>query len=456
MGLTLGLVAHPGPAPAQVFNPETFTLGNGLQVVVLPDHRAPVVHQMVWYKVGAADEPPGKTGLAHLLEHLMFKGTKSIPPGEFSRRIARNGGQDNAFTGDDYTAYYQSIARDRLELVMGMEADRMAHLRLSEDDFQTEREVVREERRQRTDTDPSALLGERLGQILWGTHPYHNPVIGWDDDLTRLTRADALDFYAHYYAPNNAVLIIAGDVDVARVRALAEKTFGAVAARPTPERRRPGTLPPAADVVVTMHHPQVHQPELSRLYVAPSRSADPQGFAPALAVLADLLGGGSTSRLYRALVVDQPLAVSVAAWYRTDALDFGTFTLGAVPHEGVETTALARALDDQIQRLLNEGVSDDEVARARHRLTAGLIYARDSLSEGARVLGSALSTGGSIDTVETWPDRIRAVTPDQVMAAARAVLGQRDHAVTGLLLPAVAALAPSPSASEPPASGDRP
>ncbi|WP_242390460.1 M16 family metallopeptidase [Pararhodospirillum photometricum] len=430
----LGLSDAPR-AQAQVFNPETFTLANGMRVVVLPDHRMPVVHHMVWYKVGAADEPQGKSGLAHLLEHLMFKGTDSVPPGEFSRRVARNGGQDNAFTGDDYTAYHQSIARDRLALVMGLEADRMAHLRLSEEDFQTERTVVREERRQRTDTEPSALLFERMGQALWGTHPYRNPIIGWEEELMALTRADALAFYERHYAPNNAILVVAGDITAAELKPLAEQTYGQVSARPTPPRGRPGSLPPPAEARVTVRHAQVHQSLLLRQYVAPSESADPEHLSAALSVLSTLLGEGATSRLYRSLVVEQKLAVSAGAGYHGDALDYGSVSLSAVPAEGVTLETLEHALDAELARLLQDGVGEEEVARARHRLTAGLVYARDSLSEGAQVFGTALTTGGSIEQVETWPQRIKAVTPEQVLAAARTVLGHKDRAVTGYLLP---------------------
>ncbi|WP_413204879.1 M16 family metallopeptidase [Rhodospirillum sp. A1_3_36] len=423
------------PASAQVFEPESFTLDNGLEVVVIPNHRVPVVHQMVWYKVGAADEPAGESGIAHLLEHLMFKGTDKIPPGEFSKIIARNGGQDNAFTSDDYTAYYESIAKDRLPMVMEMEADRMANLRMSEQDFLTERDVVREERRSRTDNEPSALLGERVGQALWVNHPYKNPVIGWENELMALTRQEALDFYDRFYAPNNAILVVSGDITAAELKPLAEATYGKLPRRDTPPRNRPRDLPPAAETVITMAHPHVSQPSFSRQYIAPSNNLDPDGLSDALQVLEELLGGGATSRLYKSLVIDQKLAVSAGDWYRSDAVDWGVFGLYASPRDGVEIDTVIAAVDAEVAKLLKDGVTDEEVEKAKHRLTAGLVYARDSLSEGARVLGSVLATGGSIADVEDWPNRIKAVTPEQVMAAARAVLAHRDRSVTGILLP---------------------
>ncbi|MBK1664470.1 peptidase M16 [Rhodospirillum rubrum] len=437
--IVLVVLGLPALARAQVFNPETFTLQNGMEVVVIPNHRVPVVHHMVWYKIGAADEPAGKSGLAHLLEHLMFKGTPTIPPGEFSKIVARNGGQDNAFTSSDFTAYFQSIAKDRLPMVMEMEADRMANLRLSEEDFQTEREVVREERRSRTDNEPGELLSERIGQALWGTHPYKNPIIGWEPELMALTRADALAFYDRYYAPNNAILVVAGDITAAELKPLAERTYGALPRRDTPQRaslRDPlRALPPPAETVITMHHAQVAQPSFSRRYVAPSAAFDPQGMADALEVLDEILGGGSSGRLYKHLVIERGMAVSAGSWYRGEALDWGSFGLYASPRDGVTMADLVAAVDAEVASLLDQGVKAAEVDDAKRRLTAGLVYARDSLSEGARALGEALTTGSSVAQVESWPERIKAVTPEQVSAAARAVLGRRDRSVTGFLLP---------------------
>lgn len=433
----LAVVALSGRvAFAQVFEPETFILDNGMKVVVLPDHRSPVVHHMVWYKVGSADEQVGKSGLAHLLEHMMFKGTPTVPSGEFSKIVARNGGNDNAFTSENYTAYHQTIARDRLPMVMEMEADRMVNLLFSEEDFQTERSVVQEERRARTDTEPSAILLEKMKKALWGTYPYANPTIGWGDELSALTRDDALAFYRRFYGPDNAILVVAGDITAKDLKPLAIRTYGRIPPmKALPDRSRPSELTAERDSTITLVHPQVRQASVSRLYVAPALSNDPHAHAYPLQVLADVLGGGSTSRLYRSLVVDQKLAVSAGAWYSADALDYGVFGLYAVPREGVSIETLNGALDKEISKILDDGVTDGELARAVHRLTAGLVYARDSLSEGAQTMGVALTTGSSAEVVEAWPQRIKAVTSQQVQGAAFAVLGDYRGRVTGILLP---------------------
>lgn len=425
------------PAQAQVFNPVTKTLQNGLEVVVVENHRAPIVSHMVWYRVGAADETAGKSGIAHFLEHLMFKGTPEIPPGEFSKIIARNGGRDNAFTSSDYTAYFQNIAADRLELVMKMEADRMRNLTLAESDVKSELEVVKEERRSRTDNDPAALMQERLEAALFLNHPYRRPVIGWPDEIDGLTRTDALEFYKRWYAPNNAILVVAGDVDPAKVIALAETYYGPLKPEQLPARIRAVEPPQAGARQITLADPRVKQPSWTRLYVAPSQhSAIDKTQPQALEVLAEILSGGATSRLYKALVVDQGLAASAHAWYDSGALDQTTFGFAASPRPGISMDKLQAAMKAEIALLLRTGVSDDEVRRAKGRLKAEVVYARDSLHTAARVLGEALTTGQSVTDVEDWPNRIAAITPDQVNATARAVLTE-NASVTGLLLPAV-------------------
>ncbi|MBB4267153.1 M16 family metallopeptidase [Roseospira visakhapatnamensis] len=430
VALTAGTRAH-----AQAFDPQVLTLDNGLQVVLVSNHRVPMVTHMVWYKVGAADEPPGKSGLAHLLEHLMFKGTETIPPGEFSRIIARNGGRDNAFTSSDFTGYYQTIARDRLDLVMEMEADRMANLRLTEDDVLTERAVVVEERLSRTENEPAALLSERLDQALWSVHPYKNPIIGWSHELQALTREDALAFYRHFYAPHNAVVVVVGDVTMAELRPLAERTYGQVPAAETPvERARVRDLPPPVDVTLTMRHPQVGQASWWRRGIAPSRTVGETTLYPALQVLAELLGGGPVSRLYESLVVEQGVAVSAAAYYNGRAVDFGTFTLSATPAAGVTPAQVGAAVDAEITRLLETGVTDDEIAGAKRRLRASVVYARDNTFGTARILGAALTTGATVEDIEAWPEQIAAVTADEVMRAARVVFGPVSTA-TAILLP---------------------
>jgi zinc protease len=428
------LVARPGDAPARVFDPETFTLDNGLQVVVVTNRRAPIVTHMVWYKVGAADEAPGESGLAHFLEHLMFKGTDSLGPGEFSKIIAANGGTENAFTSWDYTAYYQTVARDRLEIVMKHEADRMANLKLTKEVVDPERDVVLEERRSRIDNDPGSRLWEVVRAAQYLNHPYRRPIIGWEHEIRGLTTEGALAFYRRWYAPNNAILIVAGDVTAAEVRPLAEKYYGVIPAGDIPERRRVEEPPQNAARSVALESPRVRQPSLAISYLAPSESRGERRHAYPLQVLDAIMGSGTTSRLYRALVVEQGLAASAGSGYGSDSLDLTTFSFNASPRVGVEMDTLEAALRAEIQRLLDEGVSAEEVAKAKRRLAASAVFARDSLSTGARIFGTALTTGQSVEQVEVWPERIEAVTAEQVNEAARAVL-RETSSVTARLLP---------------------
>jgi zinc protease len=431
--VTMSMAATPA-ARAVVFDPKTFTLGNGLQVVVIENHRAPIAIQMLWYRVGAADEPPGKSGIAHFLEHLLFKGTPSVPPGEFSKIVARNGGQDNAFTSHDYTAYFQRVARDKLELVMRLESDRMANLTLTDAEVLPERDVVLEERRSRTGNNPGAQLYEQTRAALYLRHPYRDPVIGWPDEIAKLTTADALAFYRRHYTPDNAILIIAGDVTVDQVRPLAEKYYGPVPRRAAPARARLTEPAPQAARRVILKSAQVRQPSWARRYLAPNYRAPEPRRSEALQVLAEILGGGATSRLYRALVVEQRAAASAGAWYSGDQLDLGEFAVSASPLPGGDVATLEKAMLAQIDRLIADGVTADEVARAKKSLLSGAIYVRDGLRAGPSIFGRALTTGRSIDHVESWPDRIATVTLEDVNAAARAVFVDK-RSVTSVLLP---------------------
>ncbi|MGE5504929.1 MAG: M16 family metallopeptidase [Actinomycetota bacterium] len=434
MGLCVAALVAARPVAAQVFNPETFTLANGMQVVVIPNHRAPIVTHMVWYRVGAADEVPGKSGLAHLLEHLMFKGTPTIPPGEFSKIVARNGGRDNAFTTADYTGYFQNIAVDRLELVMKMEADRMRNLTLDEQNFTTEKAVVIEERRSRTDNNPGATLHEQMEAALFLNSPYHRPVIGWLSEIEGLSRDDAIAFYKRWYAPNNAILVVAGDVDAEVVRPLAEKYYGPIPAGEIAPRNRLKEPPPVAARTVVLKDGRVRQPSWNRLYLAPSYMAGDKALAYPLQVLAEVVGGGATSRLYRSLVVEQGLAAAAGTAYDPTAVDLSTFTVAVTPRPGVAMDRLEAAVDKELRAIAAGAIRAEEVERAKSRLRANVTYARDSLHTGARVLGEALATGQKVDDVESWPTRIGEVTPDEVARAAREVLDTR-RSVTGILLP---------------------
>ncbi len=432
-----------GPASAKVFSPTTFKLANGLEVVVIEDHLAPVVTQMVWYRTGAADEDAGHSGIAHFLEHLMFKGTPTVGPGEFSKIVARNGGEDNAFTFYDYTAYFQTIAADRLDLIMKLEADRMQNLSLSDDQVYPERDVIVEERRQRIDSSPEARLVEAMRYSLLTNSPYGRPAIGWEQEMEALTTADAVAWYKKWYTPSNATLIVVGDVKPDDVKALADKYYGPIPARPVPERLRPQIAPlTGAERRITLRDANIHQPAFVRMYVAPNYSAKTRNQALALEVFDEIFGTGTTSRLYQTLAVKMKVATGASSSYDDTALDPIAYDISANPAPGKDIAEVEKAVDLVIQTLLKGGVTDSEVSDAKTRLQAQAILARDSLDGPAHSIGEALSTGQTIDDVENWPDNIGAVTTDEVNAAMRAVLGPDGASVTGWLLPSQGTKAP--------------
>jgi len=420
---------------AAVCNPKTFTLANGLQVVVIEAHRLPVVRQIVFYRVGGSDDPPGKSGLAHYLEHLMFKGTKVMQPGEFSKIVARNGGRDNAFTSADTTAYYQTVSRDRLELVMRMEADRMANLRIAPEEAVPELKVVVEERRSRVDNRPASQLDEHVAAALFMNHPYRVPIIGWQHELEKLTVEDARAFYKDHYAPNNAILVIAGDVTLDEVRPLAEKYYGIIAPNPSIQPRvRLAEPPQRAARRVSMSSDRVREPRFSRDYLAPSHVTGETTHAYALELLSVILGGGTTSRLYRSMVIEKKIALGVDTYYDADQFGPAVFGFALRPRAGTALDVAEAALDAEIRTLMENGVTVEELADAKKRMLASAIFARDSLRRGAVSIGVALTTGQTIDDVESWPDRIMAVTLEQINTAARHVL-RSERSVTSLLLP---------------------
>ena len=429
----------------------TFSLDNGLEVVVIEDHRAPVVVQMIWYRAGAADEAPGTSGVAHFLEHLMFKGTDKIPPNAFSALIEAQGGDDNAFTSWDYTSYFQRIAADRLELVMEMEADRMRNLRMTEDDVTTERQVILEERAQRTDSDPGSLLTEQMRAAQYLNHRYGMPIIGWRQEMEGLSHDDALAWYSKYYAPNNAILIIAGDVTPDQVRALAEKHYGPIApSEGIVPRHRPQEPPQLAERRLTLADERVSNPYVFRTYLAPERDSGAQEEAAALTILAALLGGdGQTSHLARALQFDSQVAVYSAAFYDGSSIDDGTFGLIVVPAPGVPLADAEAAMDAAVADFVARGPDPAAFERIKTQIRAGEIYARDDVHGLARVYGEELAIGLSIQDVQDWDDILGAVTIEDVQAAARKVL-DRNHAVTGwLVLPEeTSGLAPAETPEE--------
>lgn len=429
--------AHDG---AKATGPDvtTFTLDNGLQVVVIPDRRAPVVTHMIWYKAGSADETPGVSGIAHFLEHLMFKGTEKHPAGEFSHQVAELGGQENAFTSYDYTSYFQRVAREHLKTVMAFEADRMTGLVLTDDVVDPERDVVLEERRSRVDGDPSSQLGEAVAASLYMNHPYGTPIIGWEHEIAKLDRHDAIRFYDRFYTPNNAILVVAGDVSETEVREAAEDTYGKVARRADVGARfRPREPEPRAARRVALSDPRVTQPSVQRSYLSPSYETGEGDRPYALDLLSQIMGGGTTSRLYKALVVEQGIAANAGCWYQGDALDDGRFVVYAVPRGDTPLGELESAIDKEIARMASEGPGEAELQRAKTRLVADTIYAQDSQATLARIYGSSLATGGTIEDVAAWPSRIRAVTADAVRDAARETLDRR-RSVTGELLHAAA------------------
>lgn len=414
------LAASAQQAPAATgWAPETFQLANGMQVVVLPDHRAPVVTHMIWYKVGSADEVKGKSGLAHFLEHLMFKATDEIPAGEYSKIVARNGGQDNAQTSLDYTTYFFRIAKDRLPRMMHMEADRMVHLKLGEDEVKSELQVVKEERRQNVDSSPGSLLYEKVNAQLYAGHPYAVPVIGRMAEVDKLKRADAVNWYNTWYGPENAILVVAGDMTAAELKPLAEQVYGVIKPKGNLHTRtRPPVTPLAASTEVSLADPKVRQPDWSRHWLGVAEG-DPR--EEALEVGLQVLGGGRTSRLNRELVEKQAIAIS--AYADSDArFARGTIIVGASPAPGHSLGEMKPAVEAVLARFLDEGPTPQELARAKSNIAASAIYARDSQMAMANWYGSQLVIGQSVDRILHWDDRIRAVTAEQVKAAMNAYM----------------------------------
>jgi zinc protease len=415
--------------------PATFTLNNGLQVVVIPDRRTPVVTQMIWYKVGSADETPGKSGLAHFLEHLMFKGTAEHPAGEFSQLIARIGGNENAFTSSDYTAYFQRVPRDQLATMMEFEADRMTGLILKDENVLPERDVVLEEYNMRVGNSPDARLTEQIMAALYLNHPYGRPTIGWRQEIEKLNREDALAFYKRFYAPNNAILVIAGDVEPKEIRPMVERAFGEIPAQPAipAQRIRPQEPAPAAPRTVTLSDPRVEQTSVRRYYLVPSASTAAAGESPALDVLAQLMGSGANSYLYRALVIDRQLAVSAGAGYQGTSLDATQFMISVSPKPGVEFPQIEQVIDGVIADIGQNPIRAEDLERVKTQLIAEAIYAQDNQATLARWYGGALTSGLSVDDIRSWPDRIRAVTAEQVRDAAQKWLDKK-RSVTGYLI----------------------
>ncbi|MES2665280.1 MAG: pitrilysin family protein [Pseudomonadota bacterium] len=436
LGLICAVLSAP-PALANTTLADTvteFTLPNGLQAVVIEDHRSSAVTQMLWYRVGSADEDRGNSGIAHFLEHLMFKGTDTLAPGEFSATVEAVGGTDNAFTSYDYTAYFQRVSADNLPLMMQMESDRMRNLKLPEADVLTERDVILEERNQRTDSSPGALLSEQMRAAQFMNTPYGTPIIGWRHEIAQLSRQDALDHYSRYYAPNNAILVVAGDVTPDQVKALAEKYYGPLAPSDGLKPRiRPQEPAQLAERRITLADARVSEPYLTRTYLAPERNSGDQSKAAALSMLAALLGGSNTtSVLARKLQFDSQTATYASAYYDGGSIDDATFGFVIVPQPGVSLAEAEAAMDKVLADFLADGPDPAAFDRIKRQIRASTIYERDNTDGLARDYGEALAVGLTVADVQGWPDALAAVTIPDVMAAAREVLN-RNNAVTGWL-----------------------
>jgi len=426
-----------------------FKLDNGIQVIVVPDHRAPVVTHYVWYRVGSADEPAGTSGIAHFLEHLMFKSTDKIASGAFSKIIAKLGGQDNAFTNYDVTGYYQRIAKDRLKTVMDMEADRMVNLRLTEKEVATEREVILEERRSRTDNSPSAILSEQMSTALYQNHPYRIPIIGWMHEMATLSREDALSFYKRFYAPNNAIVVVAGDVSVDEVKNLAQAAYGSLKPNPDIKQRvRPQEPPHRAARRVELKDPRAGNASVRRFYLTPGIATAAPGEAEALYLLMKIAANGSTSRLYQQLVSEEKIASSAGGWYSGSGLDSGSIGIYAVAAEGVDLGKVEASMDRVLHELREKGVTASELDRAKKAFIAEFVYESDSQSALARRYAEGALLGQTIAQVNNWPTAIASVTADDIARVAAKHLDIRNS-VTGTLIPvpsepeSTAALKPS-------------
>ena len=406
-------------ASAQIFEGK---LDNGLRVIVKPDSRAPVVVTMVWYKVGSMDEPSGYSGVAHVLEHMLFKGTKAVPAGEFSRTIAEAGGRDNAFTSRDYTGYFQTLHKSQLGLAMRLEADRMVNALLLPEEFEKEIRVVMEERRWRTDDRPRSLLYEQLNATVFKAHPYRQPVIGWMDDLQNMTVADARAFYERWYAPNNATLVIVGDVQPADVMKLARQHFGPLNAKKLPERRiteEPRQLGPQQ---ITVRAP-AELPYVLMAYRAPALREPDKDWEPyALEMLANVLDGNEAARLNRSLVRTERIASSANAGYDGVARGPGLFILSGIPTPGKTAQELEGALRREVEKLVKEGVTEEELQRVKSQAVASHVYERDSMFFQARQIGAVEMAGLSYKAIDRFLEGLKAVTAEQVVEVARKYL----------------------------------
>ncbi|WP_374656536.1 M16 family metallopeptidase [Dongia sp.] len=437
LSFSLSLLAA-NPAGAELFEAKTYTLKNGMEVVVLPRHLAPVVFQVVVYKVGAADGDKAKNGIAHFLEHLMFKATRKMAAGQFSQDVDKVGGTDNAFTNQDMTAYHQEFAAEHLPQFMAAEADRMVNLQLDDGVVLPERDVILNERGQTVESDPGSRIAEAMNAAVFQNHPYGLPIIGWRHEMEQYSTEDALGFYRRWYAPNNAILVVAGDVEPDAVRDLAERNFGPLPARAIPERDRLMEPPPEAPRRLSLASPEVEHPAVWRRYLTESYRTAALGedkAAPyALSLLSEIMGGGAVGRLYRQMVIKDGVAISAGARFNGDPRDYGSFTFYASPRDPADLPKAEQAIDAEIARLLEDGITEEELAAAKKRLLMDAAKSRDSLNGPALLVAEALASGETMADIQAWPERIEAVKVADVMLAAREIF-RTENSVTSTLLP---------------------
>jgi zinc protease len=429
--LMLGSVS----AQAQVFNPETTTLKNGLQIVVLPNHRAPVVTQMIWVKAGAMDDPWGRSGIAHFCEHLSFKGTSTHPEGDYSKIISHMGGEENAFTSNDYTAFYATVGKEHLSEIMALESDRLAHLQIKDSQVTTERQVILKEREQRTENDPVSAFFENVNAVMYPNHPYQRPTIGWRNEMEILDRNDAEAFIKAHYSPDNLIVVISGDVTLAEIKDTATKYYGALIQRPVAARYTGKAAPLQASVRIEKTSPLVREIIWSRhRVVAPAR---PETIADSDALLAleKIFGDERTGRLYRRLVVKDKIASSAGISYEPNGIGPQRFSIIATPMPGVDLKKIDAAIDDEIAKLNAKGVTPEEVANAKQSLEISAVYERDSIMGPAMLVGSALATGLDLKTIESWPARMNTLTKEKIDTAAKNVFAADSSWVTAVLKP---------------------
>ncbi len=431
-GMSAVWLAFAVPAEAKLFDMQEFYLDNGLQVIVIPNYKAPIIKQMVWYKAGSVDEAAGKGGTAHLLEHLMFRGTDKIKGAEFNAVIQENGGVSNAFTAQDYTAYHELSDISRLELMMYMEADRMQNLKITPEDFARERDIVYQERMQVVENSPTAYFGESFRRNLWQEHPYSRPVTGMPEEIMSLTIDDVNDFYQKYYAPNNAILVLSGDINYAAARELAQKYYGGIPSRKVGSKAQFPKLNKYSETTMKMELPQINIRRFIRSYIVPSYNQD-KNASYALTVLSRYLGEGDTSELYRKLVVEDGIAIAAETSYDGTARGSGSFTISALPKSGVSNEEFEKKLNNAIQEALEE-LNAEELQKVKRKMLAGIIYLKDNPGDAAMIVGSMAASGMSVEDIEEYDADINAVTLGEVKKAADGL--KKSINVQGILAPA--------------------